>query len=81
MTQYILYITFSLVVFLLLLLLLLLLAWCAPTIIIDDGSSSMGADDVGVSIRHSLEDIYQLMLMIWCRESLALRRLDRPCGT
>ncbi|XP_057373324.1 uncharacterized protein LOC130694273 isoform X2 [Daphnia carinata] len=27
------------------------------------------------SVRHSLQDIYQLMLMIWCRESLALRRL------
>ena len=42
--------------------------------------ASMVADVGVVSVRHSLEDIYQLMLMIWCRESLALRRLDRKNG-
>lgn len=41
---------------------------------IKDDTTAM-ASDAGVSVRHSLVDIYRLMLMIWCRESLALRRL------
>lgn len=33
-------------------------------------------------IRHCLEGIYQLMLLIWCRETQALRKLHaRRCGT
>ena len=37
-------------------------------------------DDIG--LRHCLESIYQLMLLIWCRETQALRKLHaRRCGT
>ncbi|XP_046634957.1 uncharacterized protein LOC124314010 isoform X4 [Daphnia pulicaria] len=38
-------------------------------------TSTFDSSSKDLSVRNSLEDIYQLMLMIWCRESLALRRL------
>ena len=42
----------------------------------------VGYDGQCSGMRHSLEDIFRLMLMIWCRERLALRALSpRGSGT
>lgn len=36
--------------------------------------------DSSKSVRHSLENVYHLMLMIWCRESRALHQFGMAGG-